>query len=246
MDNLRKLKKEYYSMLDKKAKSYSDLVKNGREITPLLLEDIHSLYLSAKVESDFSGERFESAYHNPVTSEFEFLVSRIIYYTHSDLSVFLRRQFNKTAPDIRMERGGKTIAIIEIKSKAGWMQPFFSKEREQKYLEKFNSGRSNKDPRKQIEEIRHQLLKYSANFKIGKDRIFLLIPTFASVHRKNSHRTLGDYLNDFETNSTLSKDNLIVLSSNLSLYLGKKKLDKNELKPTDRLERFLISLKHMK
>ena len=220
--------------------------KQGKPFTSLLLEDIHSLYMSAKVETSFKDGRFDCAYHNPVTSEFEFLVSRIIYHAHPDLGIYLRRQVNGTAPDIRMERGGKTIAIIEIKAKAGWMQAFFSKEREAKYLAKFNSGKSDKDPRKQIAEIRGQLLKYSNKFGIGKDRIFMLLPTFALVHRKKSQRTMNDYLADFETNSTLSKDNLLIMSNNLRLDLGKKTLDSTNINPTDRMEKFLTALKGMK
>ena len=127
-----------------------------------------------------------------------------------------------------MERNGKTIAILEIKNKVGWMQQFFSKESEAKYLDRFNSGGSSKDPRKQIEEIRNQLLKYSVNFKVEKDKIFLLLPTFASVHRKNSHRTMEDYLSDFETNFTLSKENILIMSNNLSLHLSTERLNPND------------------
>lgn len=246
MASIKDMKKEYYSKLDEKAKAYAELSKQGKPFTSLLLEDIHSLYMSAKVESDFKDSRFECAYHNPITSEFEFLVSRIVYHRYPDLSVYLRRQVNGTAPDIRMERSGKTVAIIEIKAKAGWMQAFFSKEREAAYLQKLAQGKSNKDPRKQIAEIRNQLLKYSTSYKIGKDRIFMLLPTFALVHRKKSQRTMSDYLADFEANSTLSKDNLLIMSNNLRLDLGKEKLDQTRINPTDRMENFLTGLKDMK
>ncbi len=109
------------------------------------------------METSFKDGRFECTYHNPVTSEFEFLVSRITYHTRSDLRFILE---------------GRLDAGFLFQRKGG------------KYLAKFNSGKSSKDPRKQIAEIRGQLLKYSTKFGIGKDRIFMLLPAFVLVHRK--------------------------------------------------------------
>jgi len=81
-------------------------------------------------------KKFESAYHNAISSDCEFLISRVLYYfahfKKLDWKIYLRRQFKGTAPDIRTESGNKTIVIIEIKSKAGWIQSIFSKERYRK------------------------------------------------------------------------------------------------------------------
>jgi len=244
MADIIKMKRQFYSELDNQAKGVAARIRKRLPATPLLLESIHSLYRCAKTERAFQNERFECAYHNPVTSEFEFLVSRIIYHSYPGMKVYLRRQVSKTVPDVRVERGDKTIAILEMKTKAGWMQPFFSSERERKDLKRLEEGKSDKDPRKQIQSIRDQLLKHTAAFGIGKDRIFMLLPTFTLVHRKRSGRTMKDYLADFERNSTLSRANLIIMSNNLTLDLGVEN-DQAELMATDRFERFVRGLGQM-
>jgi len=244
MVDIVKMKRQFYSELDNQAKGVAVSIKKGISATPVLLEGIHSLYRCAKTERAFQNERFECAYHNPVTSEFEFLLSRVIYHSYPGMKVYLRRQVNRTVPDVRVERGDKTIAVLEMKTKAGWMQSFFSSERERKDIKRLEEGKSKKDPRDQIKEIRHQLLKYTTAFGIGKDRLFVLLPTFTLVHRKRSSRTMEDYLADFERNSTLSRSNLIIMSSNLTLNLSEEN-DAAKLMATDQFERFVRSLEQL-
>lgn len=239
---LVQLKKSYYNYLDRKAKYIAFNFSGGRRITNLLLDYISELYDSAKVEKDFTNKKFESAYHPSVTPELEFLIARTLYYysdiKNLDWKIYLRRQVKKTAPDVRIERNKKTIAIIEIKARAGWIQPFFSGEREKKDTRKLNDGIGKYDPKDLIKRQKAQLSKYVKTFKIDKEQIFLLLSTLSGVHRKNSNRKLSDYENDFIRNSGLSKDNLILLSKNLSLNLGLECKRKN-YQPTNSFEEFI-------
>lgn len=239
---LIQLKKNYYNYLDKKARHVAFNLFKKRKITNLLLDYISELYDSANVEKDFSNKRFESAYHNPITSELEFLIARILYHysnvNNLNWKVFLRRQKRKTAPDIRIDKNNKTIAIIEIKAKAGWIQPFFSSEREKKDVKKLKDGTGKYNPKDLIKRQKVQLSKYVKTFKISKEQIFLLLPTLSGVHRKNSNRKLSDYEDDFIRNSGLSKDNLILLSKNLSLNLSSE-CKRKDYKPTDEFEKFI-------
>ena len=239
---LVQLKKSYYNYLDKKAKYIAFNFSEGRKITNLLLDYVSELYDSAKVEKDFTNKKFESAYHPSVTPELEFLIARILYYysdiKNLDWKIYLRRQVKKTAPDVRIDRNKKTIAIIEIKAKAGWMQSFFSKEREKKDMKKMKDGRSNFDPRKAIGITRAQLSKYAKTFKISKDQVFVFLPTLTMVHRKTSNRKLSDYENDFVKNSGLKKENFILLSKNLTLDLSPE-CKRKDYQPTNSFEEFI-------
>jgi hypothetical protein len=239
---LVQLKKSYYNYLDKKAKHIAFNFSEGRKITNLLLDYISELYDSAKVEKDFTNKKFESAYHPSVTPELEFLIARILYHysdiKNLDWKIYLRKQFQKTAPDIRIERNKKTIAIIEIKAKAGWMQSFFSKEREIKDTKRLENGEIDHGPQKLIEDMRNQLIKYITTYKINKGQIFVFLPTLICVHRKGSKRTLKDYENDFVKNSKLKKENFILLSKNLILDLSPECKRKN-YQPTNNFEEFI-------
>ena len=243
---LIQLKKTYYKYLDTKARRIAFNLFKGRKVTNLLLDYISELYDSVKVEKDFTNEKFESAYHPSITPELEFLIARILYH-YSDIKnlnwkIYLRRQFQKTAPDVRIEREGKTIAVVEIKAKAGWMQPFFSKEREKKDMKRMKEGKSDFDPREFIKIARAQLFKYVKTYGISKDQIFLFLPTLSMVHRKTSKRKLSDYEKDFEENARLKKENFILLSKNLTLDLSPD-CKRKDYQPTDRFERFIKKLK---
>lgn len=238
-------KRKLFVVLDRRARRIAGLARSGKNVTRYLLKLIHQLYEGAKSERKFQNQRFECAYHNPITSELEFLIARTIYHTNPRLKVYLRRQVDKMAPDIRIERGGRTVAVIELKSKAGWIQPFFSADREVRDQKKFEEGgKSAVAPKVKIAGVREQLLKYVGAFRIRKSQVFMLLPSLAHVHRKRSTRKLRDYRRDFARNSTLSRDNLILLSNLLTLDLS---LEGNSrcYEPTDRLERFLGRIRRL-
>lgn len=212
----------------------------------MLLDYISELYDSVKVEKNFTNKKFESAYHAPVTSDLEFLIARILYHyskiKNLDWKIYLRRQKKKTAPDIRIDKNNKTIAIVEIKARAGWIQPFFSKEREKKDIRKLKKGTSKFDPKDLIKKQKSQLSKYIKTFKINKEQIFMLLPTLSGVHRKTSNRKFSDYEKDFVRNSGLKKENFILLSKNLILDLDPE-CKRKDYQPTDRFEKFIKKLK---
>ena len=237
-------KKLYYDSIDKMAKKIADNFVAGGSITQEILKFINELYDSAKVEQSFKSSSFETAYHAPISSELEFYIARIFYHL-SELErkkwkILLRRQQGKTAPDIRIEKGGKTIAIVEIKAKAGWIQPFFSEQRYNIDKERFENG-SSFDPDALIVKSREQLTKYFQVFAITNDDIFLFLPTLALVHRKKYNTTLEEYRNYFSQTSGFPKENLILLSENKSLDLSLA-IEGKELSPTRDFEKLLDKL----
>jgi hypothetical protein len=169
-------------------------------------------------------------------------VARILYhyssFNGSGWKVLLRRQVNKTAPDIRVEVQGKTIAVVEVKAKAGWIQPFFSAERYALDEAKFAEG-GDLNPEVLVQGVRKQLDKYREAFGLTEGDVFMLLPTLALVHRKKSETDLSGYLKNFESNSGLPAENLILLSSNIQLDLSYKVGD---LEPTNGFERLLCGL----
>ncbi len=242
MKKLIQLKKNYYNYLDRKARHIAFNLSKRRKVTNLLLDYISELYDSVKVEKHFTNEKFESAYHPSVTPELEFLIARILYH-YSDIKklnwkIYLRRQFQKTAPDVRIEKDGKTIAVIEIKAKVGWMQYFFSREREKKDMKRLKEGKIDWDPGEAIKVTRAKLSKYARIYKISKDQVFVFLPTLSMVHRKTSKRKLIDYERDFVNNSRLKKENFILLSKNLILDLSPD-CRRKDYQPTDKFERFI-------
>ena len=156
---LAQLKKDYYNYLDRGARHLAYKLVEKRPVTKLLLSYISDLYDSAKCEKFYVNENFETAYHSPISSDLEFLVSRILYHYSGKLDlgwkIYLRRQYQKTAPDIRIDKNNKTIAIIKVKAKAGWIQPFFSEERVCKDIKKLNAGKSDYDPRGFARDVRN-------------------------------------------------------------------------------------------
>lgn len=233
-------RKSHYDELDRLAKGIAAMSIEGSEMSEAILKVVIELYKSAKVEELFKNDHFETAYHSPVTSELEFIVARVFYrYSQrngKEWKVLLRRQVGKTAPDIRIEVNGRTLAVIEIKAKVGWIQPFFSPNRLKRDQERLKSGESAYDPDAAIQLSKNQLSKYVTNFQITPNDIFLLLPTLALVHRKKYETTLPDYYEYFGVTSGLPAENLILLSSNLNLDLSKRLGD---LMPTGNFERML-------
>ena len=126
-EKLVNLRKDYYALLDNKAKTISKKLSKNNPVTQEILKALNEMYKSVDCEKDFINNSFECAYHGPVTPEFEFFVSRILYHYSKikklEWKIYLRRQSKGKdgklhVPDIRIEKNNKTIAIIEIKAKA--------------------------------------------------------------------------------------------------------------------------------
>lgn len=239
-----KAKEEYYKEIDKTAKGISGKFNKNELITNDVLNTIIKIYQSAKVEESFKDNYFESAYHTPITGDLEFFIARILYHVSKELDkqwiVLLRCQKDKSVPDIRLVKNNKTFAIIEIKAKAGWIQPFLSPERYKRDMRKFNAGGSSFNPNDLIEKSRKQLDKYAKTFNVSKKDIFLLLPTLALVHRKKYETKLNGYYTYFSTTSNLPKKSLVLLSRNMRLDLSNVR---NELLPSNDFENLLNKLK---
>lgn len=234
---------KYYQEIDDNAKAIAKDFVRQLPITDKILNAIIAMYQSAKVEQEFKDDFFETAYHSPITGELEFFISRILYHLskslNQDWKILLRRQEKKTAPDIRLVKDNKTFAIIEVKAKAGWIQPFLSPERYQNDKRRLQNGKSNFDPDSVIASSKNQLKKYFDTFGITNKDVFLFLPTLALVHRKKYTTDLKGYFEYFATTSGLPKDNLILLSENKRLDLSYKTKD---LSPTDNFEKLLTKL----
>lgn len=245
--NLVQSKKAYYKSLDDTALVIAnEVVAYRSEKEPVasisLMKEIANLYSSAKAEQFFKDDDFEAAYHSPISNDLEFLLSRILYHYAKlkklSWKIYLRRQVGKAAPDIRIERDGKTIAVLEVKAKAGWIQAFFSRDREKSERKQLRAGRSYQDPRETIKRVRSQIDKYAKIYDIPRTSVFVFLPSFTHVHRVRSGRSVGDYIEDFVRNSKLKKKNLILLSNNPSLDLSNTN-DEAVFNPTNNFEKFI-------
>ena len=216
---------------------------NTQPVTEKVLTAIIAMYQSAKVEHYFKDDFFDTAYHSPITGELEFFISRILYHLskikNKTWKILLRRQENKIVPDIRLLKENKTFAIIEVKAKAGWIQPFLSPERYQSDKNRLQKGKTGFDPDNLINISKNQLRKYFDTFGISNNDVFLFLPTLALVHRKKYTTELNGYYDYFATTSGLPKDNLILLSSNKRLDLS---YMTNDLFPTNDFEKLLTKL----
>lgn len=237
-------KKLYYNNIDEMAKRIANNFIAGDSITENILKFVNELYDSAKVGQSFKSSYFETAYYAHISSELESYIARIFYHL-SELKgkkwkILLRRQQGKTAPDLRIEKEGKTIAIIEVKAKVGWIQPFFSEQCYKVDKERFEKG-SSFDSDALIRKSKQQLTKYSETFAITNDDIFLFLPALALMHRKKYNTTLEEYRSYFSQTSGFPEENLILLSENKSLDLSLV-IEGKELFPTRDFEKLLDKL----
>jgi len=236
---------KFYQMIDEKANDIAKKISNNENVTSDVLQFINEIYNEvASYKEYFHDDKFEAAYHEPITSYLEFFIARILYH-FSEIKklgwkIYLRRQVGKkpyrVAPDIRIEKNGKTIAIIEIKAKVGWAQGMFSEQRFKKY---------EKRSRKIIDRFRKTLEKYKNLFNIDYSKIFLLIPSLREAHKKIHNESFGKH-RDWTSKSTgLSKENIIVLSENLELELEEKEVDRYKLSPTNYFENMIKKLERL-
>lgn len=231
MTKLVELRRKYQEYLDKKARDISynlsfNIFENPeddkkRDTTKLILKYISELYLAAKIEKNYTANpNFEAAYHQSITSELEFLIARILFHFQNqnklNWKISLRRQkkdikTNKlVVPDIKIEKNNKLICVIEVKAKAGWVQPVFKKNDNsivaEEYISKFN---------KQIE-------KYAEFGNLGKENVYVLLPTLTMVSKKRDKAKffVKDYKREFSSNTKLPEENFILLSNNVYLDLA--------------------------
>ena len=118
-----KHKKKYFDILNKRARNIAKRLSQNKKVSHLLLEDISQLYDAANTEKEFDDDDFfQSAYHQPITSELEFLMARIFFHysKQNDLGweIHLRKQKKDietgkmVAPDIKIMKNGKIIVIL--------------------------------------------------------------------------------------------------------------------------------------
>ena len=247
-EKLNELNKSFYDGIDAMSADIANKLLNGETITKDLLLDIAELYEASKCEKLFENKNFEVAYHEAISSKMEFFISRILYH-YSKLKllgwkIYLRRQVGKTAPDVRIEKNGKTIAILELKAKTGWIQPLFSYDRFEKDMEKFKMKKTGKNPDDLIKRTISQMDKYVDTFSIKKQNIFFIIPTLREAHRIKYNKKLEDYRNYFKKITGLDDKNIIILSNNLGLDLDKIE-SKEEYEPTNEFENFIKYLSNL-
>lgn len=237
------IKKKYYQILDKKSRYIANRLRKGNEVTKVLLDYIQELYMSENNLKTyyFEDKIFEYAYHQPITSDLEFLIARILF-NYSKIKglkweIYLRRQENSITPDIRIKKGGKVLAVIEIKAAVGFMRHLFNKEIYKKELQKYKEHISNKSPYDSIVRLRKKLLSYAKESNIKLNRVFVLIPTLRAAHRKKSDLEIDDYIEQFSKATKIPKENLIILSENLKT--GIKRAKRNDYKQTTGFEDFI-------
>jgi hypothetical protein len=243
MEQLYQSRLLYLLNVDDRAKSIATDFVNSKPISVEILKSVIELYQSAKVEQHFKDEFFENAYHSPITGELEFLIARILYHysqlKNKQWKILLRKQESHTAPDIRLLHKGKTFAIIEVKAKAGWIQPFLSPERYIYDKKRLTDGKTIFDPANLVATSRNQLTKYFTTFNLTNKDVFLFLPTLALVHRKKYRTELDGYYEYFASTSQLPQENLILLSANKRLDLSNAT---SKLEPTDNFEKMMIKL----
>lgn len=241
-NNIIDLNKSFYDSIDVMSNNIAKKLLKEEMVTKDMLLDIVEIYKASGCEKLFEDENFEAAYHEAVSSKMEFFISRILYH-YSKLKslgwkIYLRRQVGKTAPDVRIAKNGKTIAILELKAKTGWIQPLFSYDRFEKDMEKFKTKKIGRNPNDLIKRIADQMDKYVSTFGIQKQNIFFILPTFREAHRKKYNKKLEDYRNFFKKNIGLENKNIIVFSNNLNLDLDNVK-SKDDFEPTNEFENFI-------
>lgn len=245
MNNVREIFTDYYTCIDTKSKEIAYSASKNQDISEKTLKFISEIYQSVNVESMFHNDHFDSAYHLAITPLVEFFIARIFYhYSESEKlnwNINLRRQKNKTVPDIRIfhKENNKeiTIAIIEIKVRVSWMQACFSEYRAKSDEKKRQEGHGNIDS---IIDFQNQIEKYLTTYKITRDQFFVFIPTLNGAYKPISNKNIEDYKKWFYSVADLKEENLILLSNNPRLNLEKDSF--GDTQATRNFEKMLKSL----
>ena len=225
--------------IDHNAEEIAQMYAEKKNITPKIADITIDFYQEEEKNKKFyKNDSFEMAYHEPVTSKLEFFLARILYHISSikklNWKIYLRTQKKKCAPDIRVEKDEETIFIIEVKANAGWMQAFISPEAYKRDKKK------DRQPDELVKKQKEQLYKYKDAFETNN--VYMFLPTLGSAHQKGYKTNYEGYKNNFKKNTGFPQDNLIILSSDLSLNLGKKNIEKSDIdkkKLTDEFEKML-------
>jgi len=217
-------KKEYFRILDMKAIEIAEELLKNQDVSIKMLNVVNVLYESSKLDF-LEDSSFDAAYHNPITSDFEFYLSRIFYHISEmrglGWSVHLRRQKNNCAPDIRVDKDGIPLFIIEVKVKAGWMQEVFSDRRFKHDMDRFKNGADIPDPNDRVGRVSKQLDKYREKLNVPIENVYVVLASLANVHRKKyKDSNVDTYKDTFVKNTGLPKDNLVVLTKTLDKHLG--------------------------
>jgi hypothetical protein len=242
MMTIQDIFKEYYLTIDFKSQDIADLASNNQDISEIILKFINEIYQSVNAEKSFHDDHFDSAYHLITTPLVEFFIARIIYHyskkNNLNWMINLRRQEQKTAPDIRIYKklndNEKTLAIIEIKTKISWMQACFSEYRAKADEKKRQEDQSRADS---IDDFQKQLQKYSDIYDTPKEHIFVLIPSLYGAYKPRINNNIEEYKTQFYRVTNLKKENLILLSNNPRLNL--EVYDNIEMQPTNNFESML-------
>ncbi len=230
----------FYRTIDENAKKIAEKFLRGEKVTQSILKTIYELYLAVRSSESFKDNYFDTAYHEQVTPYLEFFIGRILYHFSKmkklGWKIYLRRQVgkkpNRVVPDIRIEKSGKSIGVIDIKAKVGWKQQIFSEKRYKKYRKKGE---------RLIKLIRKQIKKYKNQFGIDENKIFLLIPTLKEAHKNKHKESFKDHIRWTGKVTGLKEENIIVLSKNLKLDLDNDKILEN-FQPTKRFENMIKKL----
>lgn len=228
VNQLINTKLHYVEVLEALALKNAETLEADKGVTRSLVEQLDGIYKAAQVEKRYEDKEFyESAYHTPVTGDFEFLVARTLHHFGQKLNlgwkVSLRKQSAKAAPDIRLAIGERTVGIVELKTKLGWVQPFFSSQQREKDEKRRIDGKSEFDPKLWIEEWKKKFDKYEKVFKVRKEYVYLLVPSLHHVHRIKSDEKVPEYRQNFASNSGLPEHNLVLLSDDLKYDPGANK-----------------------
>lgn len=244
-NELMQLREQHIEILDNFSKELAEEIKKGKLITEKMIQAIVNLYDTANIEKKINEKNgFSSAYHSPVTSDFEFIFARLIYHIgiifNKGWKVDLRRQINKTTPDIRISKNDKTLWILELKVSLGWIRSFICPTFYKKSIERKNS-RNKWDPDIFNKEQARQLEKYSESYSISKNRIYYVVPSLASIHYRKDSKDLviDDYRNHFKKVSGLSAENLVIFNENLIQRLNIPRETSQNFSPTKDLENMI-------
>jgi len=238
---------QHFKIIDEYSLKLANDFKSDKTITYQMIQAIVDFYDTANIEKNINTERFTSAYHTPVTADFEFLLARLLFHIgilyKKEWKIDLRRQEKKATPDIRISNGGKTLWILELKVGMSWAKSFICPTFYKKAIKKYEID--NKwDPDLFNRKCSLVLDKYSEIYSIPKEKIFLVIPSLASIHyrRESKHLNLNDYRNHFNSVSGLPNRNLVIFNNNLLQNLANPKEAKVPFQPTMELESMITKL----
>ncbi|MDP2628984.1 MAG: hypothetical protein Q8P15_03750 [Nanoarchaeota archaeon] len=242
------IKKEYYDKLDNMALCIAKKLGEDENVTEDILECIRKIYGGTRLNR-LNEENFHSSYHQSATPDAEFFISRIFFnfslLNKLNWNILLRVQSKINgkffSPDIRIEKEGKTLAIVEFKLKVGWIQGLFSDKRAEYDRKKMKEGQTIFDVDKFRQSEKERVDKLSGGFEVSKDKIFYLVPSLREAHRKKYETTIEDYKRIFTGVVGIPERNLILLSNNLRLNLDVENL-KEKLSPRNDFESFIKML----